>query len=60
MTQLRTLWRIHADRAGQATVEWTLILVFLVLPMLYVFRMLLEILADHYTMVAFMETLPLP
>ena len=52
--------QLHADQRGQATVEWMLILVAFSLPMLWVLRKLLAVLADHYRMVSFLETLPFP
>jgi Flp pilus assembly pilin Flp len=52
--------QLHADQRGQATVEWMLILVAFSLPMLWVIRKLLAVLADHYRMVSFLETLPFP
>jgi len=48
------------DDTGQTAVEWTLVLAAFGLPMIYVFAMLLSILAEHYRMVAFMESLPFP
>lgn len=59
----RTLTRcvgFSRDQAGQTAIEWTLVLVAFGLPMIYVFAMLLAILAAHYRMVVFLESLPFP
>lgn len=48
------------DQRGQTTIEWALLLVGFVLPMIYVFRVLLAVLAEQYKMVTFLETLPFP
>jgi len=48
------------DQDGQTTIEWALLLVAFVLPMIYVFRVLLSVLGEHYKMVTFLETLPFP
>jgi len=52
--------KLLADQAGQTTVEWALILLFFALPMYWVFKQLGEILAAHYKMLTFIETLPFP
>ena len=51
---------LASDERGQTTIEWVLIVAGFGLPMIYVFRMLLSILAAAYQMVTFMETLPFP
>ena len=51
---------LSRDQRGQTTIEWALLLVGFVLPMIYVFRVLLAVLAEHYMMVTFLETLPFP
>lgn len=51
------LW---SDQRGQTTVEWILLLAVIGLPMVWVFRMALGILAEHYRMVQFVETMPFP
>ncbi len=56
----RMLRALSGDQRGQATVEWMLILVAFSLPMVWVIRRLLAVLAEHYRMVAFLETLPFP
>ena len=48
------------DQRGQTTIEWALLLVGFVLPMIYVFRTLLAVLGEHYKLVTFLETLPFP
>lgn len=48
------------EQAGQAAVEYTLILAAFGLPMIFVFRLLLGALAHYYGMVTFLETLPFP
>jgi len=48
------------DEAGQATVEYALLLAFFAVPMLYIFTILLSVLAEYYGMVTFLETLPYP
>ena len=48
------------DEAGQATVEYVLLLVAFGLPMVYVFGMLLGLMSEYYGMVTFLETLPFP
>jgi len=55
-----TFRKLLADQAGQTTVEWALILLAFALPMYWVFKMLVDVLAAHYAMVTFLETLPFP
>jgi hypothetical protein len=52
--------KLNADQAGQTTVEWAMILLAFALPMYWVFKMLVDILAAHYRMMTFLETLPFP
>ena len=52
--------RFHGDQAGQATIEWVLILAVFSLPMIWVIRMLLNTIVEYYRMVSFLETLPYP
>ena len=47
-------------QAGQTTVEWVLLMVAFGLPMVYVFRLLLSLMAEHYRLVTFIEALPFP
>lgn len=47
-------------RAGQAQVEYVLILAAFALPMFALFGLLLNLLSAHYGMVTFLETLPVP
>ena len=51
---------LAGDQTGQTTVEWVLLLVVFALPMIYVFKLLLATLVEHYRMVSFLETLPYP
>ena len=54
-------WRlIGIDQRGQTTIEWALLLLGFVIPMIYVFRTLLAVLGEHYKMVTFLQTLPFP
>jgi Flp pilus assembly pilin Flp len=48
------------DQAGQTTIEWALLLGALGIPLIYVMILLLGALGEHYRMVTFLETLPLP
>jgi Flp pilus assembly pilin Flp len=48
------------DQAGQATLEWMLLLVVFGLPMVFVFATLMNVLCEHYRMVTFFQTLPFP
>ena len=54
------LRELLGDQAGQTTAEWALLLAAFGIPMVYAFGMLLSLLAEHYNMVTFLETLPLP
>ncbi len=54
------LARWHADEAGQTTIEWALLLAVVGLPAVIVFGWLVDILAEHYRMVTFLELLPFP
>ena len=57
---VRTFRKLHADQAGQSTVEWTLVLAAFALPMFWIIKMLVDILVAQYRMVTFLETLPFP
>ena len=48
------------DQRGQVSVEYTLVLAAFGLPMVTAFAWLLGVLAEHYRMVTFIETLPFP
>ena len=48
------------DESGQTTIEWALVLLVFVLPMIVLLNMLLSVLVEHYRMVTFLETLPFP
>jgi Flp pilus assembly pilin Flp len=54
------LRRLRSDETGQTSLEYVLILVVFGIPMVAVVRWLLETLVEHYRMITFMETLPLP
>ncbi len=61
MTAIAKFFSLSAtNQAGQTTIEWALLLAAFVLPMAYVIRMLLDLLAVHYGMVVFLHTLPFP
>ncbi len=45
---------------GQVILEYTLLLATFGIPMIYLSKLLLGILAAQYSMVTFLETLPLP
>ena len=51
---------LQIDKAGEATIEWALVLAAIALPMYFVFRICLDLLVAHYQMVSFIETLPFP
>jgi len=51
---------LHRDQRGQASVEWVMLMVAFGLPMVWVFARLLEVLAEYYRMITFLETLPFP
>lgn len=51
---------LAGDQAGQTSVEYTLLLAGIGLPMVYVFTTLLNALSSYYQMVTFLQTLPLP
>ena len=52
--------RLSADQAGQTTIEWAMMLAVVGLPSIYLFSRLLAVLAEHYRMITFLETLPYP
>ncbi len=52
--------KLPADETGQTTIEYALLLAGVALPMMFVFRMLLSILAELYKMTAFLIGLPFP
>jgi len=56
----RTLGELARDESGQTTIEWVLVVVAFVLPMIWVLNLLLSALVEHYRMVTFIETLPFP
>jgi hypothetical protein len=54
---MSALW---GDQTGQTSLEWALLLACFGLPMVYVLGMLLSVLAEHFRMVTFLESLPFP
>ena len=54
------LRRALADRRGQMTVEWALVLAAVALPMYFTVVLCLNLLVAHFQMVTFLETLPFP
>jgi len=56
----RSAMFLASDQTGQSTIEWVLLLAVFALPMIWVIRILLNVLAEHYRMVSFLETLPYP
>jgi hypothetical protein len=52
--------KLIGDQAGQATLEWTLILVVFGLPMIFVFNWLMQIFGMMYAHTAFFQALPFP
>ena len=57
---LRRCRTLHADQAGQTSLEWALLMACVGIPLLMVFRWLLGALVEHYRMISFFETLPFP
>ena len=55
-----SITRLARDQNGQATIEYTLILAGIGLPLFGVFLLLLGLLTEHYKMVVFLQTLPMP
>lgn len=49
-----------ADRRGQMTIEWALVLAAVALPMYFVVVLCVNVLVAHFQMVTFLETLPFP
>ena len=60
MTPPRSLREFRKDAAGQATVEYALMLAAIVLPMVYIYQRLLEALANMFGLVTLMLSLPFP
>ncbi len=57
---MKTWLKLQRDRAGQMTLEWSLVLAAVALPMFGVIKLGTSALASHYRMVSFLETLPFP
>ena len=51
---------LHADQAGQASLEWVLLVSVFGLPLAWFSFQGLFMLAAHYRMVTFVDTLPFP
>ena len=60
MTARRRIMKLPTDQAGQVTIEYALLLAAIALPMWWLFRMLLSILAELYKMTVFLIGLPFP
>ena len=56
----RKIRELHDDQTGQATVEYMLILIGFIIPLIYFLDLLLDVLIVHYRTVSFLETLPFP
>lgn len=52
--------RLADDARGQMTVEWSLVLAAVALPMFFVIKLGTNLLVSHFQMVSFLETLPFP
>ncbi len=52
--------QLHADAAGQMTVDWALVLAAVALPMYFVCAICLKLLVSQYQMVTFLQALPFP
>jgi len=57
---LGPLPRLHLDRVAQATLEWTLVLAVIAIPMYWVIKTCMKLLVAHFQMVTFLETVPFP
>lgn len=56
----RWLSKLSADELGQTTIEYALLLAAVALPVMWVFRKGLAILAEIYKMTAYLLGLPFP
>ena len=56
----RRITRFWLDQRGQATLEYALMLAAVVLPLMVVFRRLLQALSDMFALVTLMQSLPFP
>ena len=52
--------RLLGDQRGQTAVEYAMLLALIGLPSIVLLNLLLSLLAEHYHMVVFLETLPMP
>jgi hypothetical protein len=48
------------DQSGATTLEWSLLLAGVGLPILYVFNLLLQVLIAHYQLTTTINSLPFP
>lgn len=60
MARRRWARSFNADRLGQVTLEWALILAAVALPMLAVFRLCMRMLVAKYRMMTFLNSMPFP
>jgi Flp pilus assembly pilin Flp len=56
----RKLASLARDDSGQTTVEYALLIAVVGLPAITVFGLLVEVLAENYRMLTFLELLPFP
>ncbi len=59
-TPANSLESFHQDESGGTTLEWTLLLVAIVLPGYYLIRTGIAMLVGYYQMMAFLNSLPFP
>lgn len=57
---LNILKRLHRDQQGQASLEWVLLVAVVGLPLAWFSIYGLLVMAAHYRMVTFVDTLPFP
>lgn len=56
----RALRKLHADEGGGTALEWTLLLAAIALPSYFIIRVSLDLLVEHYRMIALLNSLPFP
>lgn len=54
------LRRLGRDDAGQATLEWVMILCIFGIPLVGLFKLAMDVLCEQYRAVTFLHTLPFP
>ncbi|KKN82326.1 hypothetical protein LCGC14_0309860, partial [marine sediment metagenome] len=52
--------RLYRQNEAQLTLEWTMVLAFVALPMYFIFKGCFRLLVAHFQMVSFMQTIPFP